>query len=164
MKKVVIILGVVILALIGVLLLVQPVKGPTTENMPSSSAATSGAQDVNFVSGQPAQSPDGHLRVSKPSVGQLVSSPVTLIGNVSGGGWFFEAVFPVKILDAAGTVLGSGQSQAQGDWTATIPVPFSATIAFAKPHSATGTIVFARDNPAGSPQHAQELRVPIKFQ
>ena len=80
-----------------------------------------------------------------------------------GGGWFFEASFPVKVVDADGIVLGQGQAQAQGDWMSTGTVPFVASISFATPYSATGTIVLAKDNPSGMLQNDLPLRVPVAF-
>ena len=138
LKVIVIIFAVVIVVLVGLLIFAKPVQGPTVQG----------------------------VVVTTPSAGGLISSPVAITGSVTGGGWFFEAVFPVKVLDGDGTVLGQGQAQATGtpgDWMSTGTVPFAANIAFSAPKYATGTILFEKDNPSGLPQNAGELRLPVRF-
>lgn len=144
LKIVVIAFAVIIVMLLGVLMFAQPVTGPT---VPPASAI----------------SPDGHVMILSPLPNTLVSSPLSISGAVVGGGWFFEAVFPVKVLDGDGTVLGQGQAQALSDWTTTGTVPFGAKITFSAPHYATGAILFAKDNPSGLPQNAEEFSVPVRF-
>jgi hypothetical protein len=108
-------------------------------------------------------SADGHLGVTAPQPGALVTSPVTVIGTVVGGGWFFEATFPVKVLDGDGMVIGDGAAQAQADWTSTGTVPFTAIIQFSAPRGATGTVVLSKDNPSGAQQKDQSLSIPVRF-
>lgn len=147
LKVIVISFAVIIVVLLGILILVKPVQGPA----------------VPVAGSQPTISPDGHVTVTVPLANALVASPVIVSGSVTGGGWFFEASFPVKILDSDGTVLGQGPAQAQSDWMTTGIVPFGASISFTAPRGATGTIVFAKDNPSGAPQNAQEFSVPVRF-
>lgn len=146
-------MGGIILGLLLVLVFVPSAHGPTTVLTNASSTAVTTTT----------MSLDGHLAVSAPTENQEISSPVKIIGTVTNGGWFFEASFPVDVIDADGTVLGRGQAQAQGNWMTTGTVPFAATINFVKSHSATGTIVFSKDNPSGLPQNAGSLAVPIMF-
>jgi hypothetical protein len=152
MKKIVIIFAVIIVVLLGVLIFI-PAKAP--EGPPGSTATS--------TIPQPAISADGHVSVTTPHAGDVVSSPVTITGTVTGGGWFFEASFPVKVIDADGAVLGRGQAQAHSDWMTTGTVPFAATITFTAPHSGTGTIVLAKDNPSGMPQNDMSLAIPVRF-
>lgn len=148
LKIIVTAFAVVIVVLLGVLIFVKPAQGPTAP------AA---------VNAEPAVSPDGHVVVTAPLSDTVVSSPVAIAGTATGGGWFFEASFPVKVLDGDGAVLGQGQAQAQSDWTSTGTIPFVASITFRTPKYATGAIVFAKDNPSGLPENAQELSVPVRF-
>lgn len=152
MKTAVIALAVVIVVLLGVLVFVPSAHGPTT-------AEQSGGSGI----AQTAVSSDGKVRVSIPAIGEKVASPLTVIGVVTGGGWFFEASFPVKVLDGDGALLGAHPAQAGSDWMVTTPVPFTATITFRAPKYATGTVVLEKDNPSGLPQNAGELRIPIRF-
>ena len=100
--------------------------------------------------------------ISSPVENQAISSPVEISGKAKGS-WFFEAVFPIKILDQDGTELGSGQAQAQGNWQTTDYVNFTSKIVFLHPKGLTGTILFENDNPSGLPQNHKEFKLPIKF-
>lgn len=154
LKALVVFLGVVIVALLGVLLFVPSAKGPTTGASPGAAAPA------------PAISADGHLVVDSPLAGSVISSPVAISGTVTGGGWFFEAVFPVAVEDANGAVLGRGLAHAggaPGSWMTTGTVPFAGTIDFTATSYASGTVLFAKDNPSGDPANAGELGVPVRF-
>ncbi len=93
--------------------------------------------------------------------GDAVTSPLTVTGKAKG--WYFEATFPVQLLDANGAVLASGPAQAQSEWTTPDFVPFKITLTFAPPTTATGTLVFRKDNPSGLPEHDDEMRLPVRF-
>lgn len=102
------------------------------------------------------------IRVATPGPGEEVTSPFTVKGEARGY-WFFEASFPVKLLDGNGKEITVGIAQAQKEWMTTDFVPFSATLTFAKPSTEKGTLVFEKDNPSGLPEHADALRIPIVF-
>jgi hypothetical protein len=138
MKKLVVALGVIIITLFGVLFFYNP-----THPFPISS--------------------DGHVVVTSLHANDLVTSPVSIIGTVTGGGWFFEASFPVKVLDGNGVVIGSGHAQAQADWMVTSSVPFTAIINFTAHQYATGSILLSKDNPSGMAKNDLSFNIPIKF-
>lgn len=102
------------------------------------------------------------IRVTTPLPNALVRSPLTVSGEARGH-WYFEASFPVKILDATGKELAIVPAQAQGEWMTTDFVPFSVSIPFATSTTATGFLVLEKDNPSGLPEHTAELRIPIRF-
>ncbi|MBI4085461.1 MAG: tryptophan-rich sensory protein [Candidatus Liptonbacteria bacterium] len=102
------------------------------------------------------------IRVESPGANETVSSPLTVRGNARGN-WFFEASFPVKILDVNGNLVATSIAQAQSDWMTTEFVPFNAVIEFEKPTAGSGFLVLEKDNPSGLPEHSDELRVPILF-
>lgn len=102
------------------------------------------------------------IRVTSPVSGETVSSPLVVSGEARGY-WFFEASFPVKLLDADGSLMAVVPAQAQGDWMTEDFVPFTASIAFDVPTSGTGTLVLEKDNPSGLPENADEIRLPVKF-
>jgi hypothetical protein len=79
------------------------------------------------------------------------------------GSWYFEASFPVKVLDAQGNVLASGPAQAQGAWQTTDFVPFKITLTFTSPGSGGGTLRLQKDNPSGLPQNEDWLDIPVRF-
>jgi hypothetical protein len=152
-KALVVLLGVIIIALLGILFFYNPAKAPT---LPPDNVG--GAKIL-----QPTMSADGHTGVTAPQPGALITSPATIIGIVTGGGWFFEGSFPAKVLDGDGAILGKGTAQAQANWTSTGTVPFTAIIQFTAPRYATGTVVLSKDNPSGAPQNDTSLSIPVRF-
>jgi hypothetical protein len=146
LKILVIAFGVIIVVLLGVLLFVSPVQGPTLPLNATSSPPTASGPKVTL-----------------PGTNDIITSPVSVVGTVTGGGWFFEASFPVKVLDGDGTILGQSPAQAGSEWMTTGTVPFAAHITFKAPKYATGTILLEKDNPSGLPQNAGEFRVPVRF-
>jgi len=118
----------------------------------------------------PAPAPDPHgpeakadlIVVDSPKPGDYVQSPLTVTGKARGS-WYFEASFPVQLLDGNGNVLASGPAQAQGDWMTTDFVPFSITLPFTAPGTAAGTLVLRKDNPSGLPEKEDYLSLPVRF-
>jgi len=102
------------------------------------------------------------IKIDFPLPGAEIGSPITIKGEARGP-WYFEAVFPVKIIDGNGKQLGAAQARAQGEWTTTDFVPFEATLTFDKPTTPTGTLILENDNPSGLPQFADSVSVPVKF-
>ncbi|MDD5251521.1 MAG: Gmad2 immunoglobulin-like domain-containing protein [Patescibacteria group bacterium] len=100
--------------------------------------------------------------VTSPQTDAVVGSPLTVVGEARGT-WYFEASFPVKLLDANGQLLAAVPAQAQSDWMTENFVPFKAELTFEAPTTATGTLVLEKDNPSGLPQNADELRIPVRF-
>ena len=92
----------------------------------------------------------------------VISNPLKISGHVDSS-WFFEGVFPIKIVDENNKVLGTGQAQAGADWTLTNPVSFTATINFKKSTSTTGLLIFAKDNPSGLAENAEQFMLPVAF-
>lgn len=105
---------------------------------------------------------DDSLVVDTPLPNAIVSSPLTISGRARGE-WYFEASFPVKIVDAKGKQLGIVQAQAQGEWMTTDYVPFTTQLPFSIPSTPTGTLILEKDNPSGLPEHANQLDIPIRF-
>jgi hypothetical protein len=127
------------------------------------------AGDRNFV--EEIQNPDQNngymsykdmIGVYHLSSGQKISSPVILSGQARGN-WYFEASFPVKVMDGNGKELGVGIAQAQGEWMTTDYVPFSVTLIFSAPETPAGTVEFIKDNPSGLPENDDKFVVPVTF-
>lgn len=104
------------------------------------------------------------IRIDSPAQNPKtgISSPIKVSG-VARGNWYFEASFPVQVLDEDGTILGSGIAQAREDWMTTDFVSFSGEINFNKPKGRTGTVVFKKDNPSGLPENEDSVSIPINF-
>lgn len=120
-----------------------------------------------FFAWEKAQGPavvsqEDRIRVTSPVVGSIITSPLTVMGEARGT-WYFEASFPVAILDANHTELAIVPAQAQGEWMTENFVPFTATLDFTPPATDTGFVVFKKDNPSGLPEHDASVEVPVRF-
>lgn len=106
-------------------------------------------------------SPSGLIRVTNPRADQVVQSPLTVMGEARGY-WFFEASFPVKLLDKDGNLLALGVTQAKSDWMTEDFVPFEVTLIFVAPLAReSGTLVLMRDNPSGLPENDESFSIPV---
>src|ERR1035437_1342255 len=56
--------------------------------------------------------------VSYPVENQEVSSPIVIVGKARGN-WYFEATFPVELVDNDGNILASTAARAETDWATT---------------------------------------------
>lgn len=93
-----------------------------------------------------------------------ISSPLTIHGRARGT-WFFEASFPVMLVDWDGRIIAHVPAQAEGEWMTTDYVPFAATLEFDKPsYKDTGALILKKDNPSGLPEHDDAVEVPIVFE
>lgn len=127
----------------------SPVVPPPDGGASSSAAASSSAQT------------DARIRVTEPQADAVVTSPLIVRGEARGP-WYFEASFPVKLYDDAGTLLATGVAQAQGEWMTEDFVPFEGKLIF-QTSAPSGVLVFERDNPSGLPENAASVTVPVRF-
>ncbi|MDP3953904.1 MAG: Gmad2 immunoglobulin-like domain-containing protein [bacterium] len=102
------------------------------------------------------------IMVSNPRPNQIIQSPLVIQGEARGF-WFFEADFPVKLLDGKGEIITRGIARTQSDWMTEDFVSFRVELIFSAPLTEKGTLILEKDNPSGLPEHADELRIPIKF-
>ena len=102
------------------------------------------------------------IRVTSPIPEATTTSPLTITGEARGT-WYFEASFPISVVDEAGTVLGIGHAEAQSDWMTENFVPFKLGLKFPAPETDTGFLVLEKDNPSGLPENADEIRIPVRF-
>lgn len=105
---------------------------------------------------------DDLIRVTTPLPDTIVQSPLTVTGTARGN-WYFEASFPVELIDANGKQLAIKPAQAQGEWMTTEFVPFSVTLIFPKPTTATGTLILRKDNPSGLLEHEDSISILVRF-
>lgn len=102
------------------------------------------------------------IRINSPRPNQAIKSPLEVKGEARGY-WFFEASFPVKLLDDSGQELGIAIAQAQSDWMVEDFVQFETTLEFQMPTTNRGVLILEKDNPSGLPENADELRIPVVF-
>jgi hypothetical protein len=79
------------------------------------------------------------------------------------GYWFFEASFPIELLDADKNKIAGGIAEAKSDWMTENFVPFEAKLEFQKPVSKNGFLILKKDNPSGMMEKEDQLIVPVKF-
>ncbi len=99
--------------------------------------------------------------------GQIITSPLQIDGKVRGF-WFFEASFPIKLVDENNNILATGIAQASEDpatgevnWMTDDFVDFKAEIKFVSKNGGKGFLIFNRDNPSGLPENDEEFRLPV---
>lgn len=102
------------------------------------------------------------IRVFSPRPNQTVHTPLLVQGEARGF-WFFEASFPVRLLDGNGKEIALGIAQAQDEWMTESFVPFVAELTFETPATEKGTLVFEKDNPSGLAEHDDALAIPVRF-
>lgn len=150
----------IVIVVLAVILIMMPT--PATQP-----AATSGATTTEPVSSTTAATSteplDKSVLVTTPTPNSTVMRTFTVAG-VAPGPWFFEAVFPIQVRDANGNVVGSTQGRAQGEWTTTELVTFTATVTVDPDFHGPANLVLLKDNESGLPQNDDSLEIPIVIQ
>lgn len=98
-----------------------------------------------------------------------LQSPKTTckIAGRARGTWFFEASFPVKLLNPAGELIATEIMQADGDWMTTDFVPFNGEITFEVAGDqrldmvGMYSLIFQKDNPSGESTFDDQFILPI---
>ena len=110
----------------------------------------------------PVKAKENLIRLNSPKPNDVVSSPLLIDGEARGT-WYFEASFPVSLYDANGKLLARTPAEAQGEWMTENFVPFKAGLKFDPPPTDIGFLILEKDNPSGLPEHADELKIPVRF-
>lgn len=100
--------------------------------------------------------------VTSPKANATVGKTFVVSGQAPGP-WYFEASFPIKIVDKDNNFIGQGIAQAQGEWMTTDQVTFTATVTVSG-YSGPAEIVLMRDNPSGMPENDDSVSIPITIQ
>lgn len=102
--------------------------------------------------------------VELPFPGAVTGKDFSVIGKARGP-WFFEASFPVELIDENGVQLASGIAQADGEWMTTEFVPFRADIVVKnKKYIGPATLILHKDNPSGEVERDASLSFPIHIE
>jgi hypothetical protein len=103
-----------------------------------------------------------NIKLEIPLPNALISSPLEVRGEARGT-WYFEASFPIELLDGNGVRLASYYAQAEGEWMTVEFVPFNTILTFETPTTTTGTLILHKDNPSGLPEFDDQIRIPVRF-
>jgi len=102
--------------------------------------------------------------VTSPQAGDTIKSPLVVTGEARGS-WYFEASFPVILVDWDGLIIAEVPAQAIGNWMTTDFVPFRVEIPFTKPaYGKRGALILKKDNPSGLPENDAAVEIPIVFE
>jgi hypothetical protein len=104
------------------------------------------------------------IRVSSPKPNDLIKSPFVIKGEARGN-WFFEASFPIKLINTEGkeVPLSQGYIMTAENWMTTDFVSFEQVITFPPQKAGRGKLILMKDNPSGLPQYDDELVIPVLF-
>lgn len=100
--------------------------------------------------------------VDSPRPNSNVNKLLTVSGKARGT-WFFEASFPISLIDIHNNKIATGVAQAQGDWMTEDFVSFVATISIPESASGQAKLILKKDNPSGDQARADELIVPVNI-
>lgn len=146
----------VALSVIGALMVIGFLSVPRQESLPQLVPSQPEKQ-----AGKP-EKPEEIIRVTHPVAGAEIASPVLIAGEARGT-WYFEASFPVKLVDENGQELVRGVATAQGDWMTEDFVPFTATLTFDPQGAKAGKLILEKDNPSDMRELDAFIGIPVKF-
>ena len=102
------------------------------------------------------------ILVNSPLPNALIKSPLTITGEAKGQ-WFFEATFPVTLVDDNDQELARTFAEASGDWMTENFVKFESQFSFLPPKTPTGKIILEKANPSGLAEQNDSISIPVKF-
>jgi len=100
--------------------------------------------------------------VTSPQPNQAVTSLIALQGKAKGM-WFFEANFPVRLLDNERNEIATSYAYTIEDWMTENFVSFNGKIEFKVDKEIDGILVFEKANPSGLPENAEKFEVPVRL-
>ena len=105
------------------------------------------------------------ISVDSPRIGEVVANPIVIKGKARGY-WFFEASFPITVVNWDGLIIGEGFATANGEWMTEEYVPFTATITYDAskigPYT-RGSLILKKDNPSGESKFDDAIEYQITF-
>ncbi|OGG77405.1 hypothetical protein A3B35_00295 [Candidatus Kaiserbacteria bacterium RIFCSPLOWO2_01_FULL_54_24] len=135
-----------VVVILGAVLIAAP--------MPANGPKVDPQEDTQFVS--------ENVKVSSPRPNAVVLKTFTVIGEARGT-WYFEASFPIFVIDANGAKVGQGIAQAVENWMTEDFVPFTAQVTVEN-YSGPATLVLLKDNPSGLPENDDSVSFSIVIQ
>src|SRR3990167_3294577 len=116
-----------VVVILGAVLIAAP--------MPANGPKVDPQEDTQFVS--------ENVKVSSPRPDATVLKTFTVIGEARGI-WYFEASFPIFIIDESGAKVGQGIAQAAENWMTEDFVPFTAQVTVEN-YSGPATLVLLKE-------------------
>jgi hypothetical protein len=133
----------------------------STEQLILTSFAFRAVKDAPVAPGTASRT-DELIKVTTPTPGDTVTSPLVIEGEARGP-WYFEASFPVVLETNSGEVLIEAPAVASGEWMTEDFVPFTVSLAYGETTATSGTLILQRANPADLASQANTLLIPVLF-
>src|SRR3990167_3722289 len=108
---------------------------PITKIILTIGAVGLGAAGVWFVADKQNDTPVAYkdlIEITSPQPNEEITSPLVVRGQARGN-WYFEATFPIVLVDWDGRIIAESFAQAQGEWMTENFVPFRGVIDFEMP-------------------------------
>lgn len=99
------------------------------------------------------------IEIDAPSPGARVASPLRASGEADNT-WYYEAVFPAKLMARDGTLIAEAPAVAASDWTRRGDVPFNVEMAFTVEEETPATLVLEEDAPRAD-HPPRQVRIPV---
>ncbi|MES2134926.1 MAG: Gmad2 immunoglobulin-like domain-containing protein [Patescibacteria group bacterium] len=147
MKKYLVLFGVLVLVAVGALyfFFLSEVDAPSVST-------------VHYVNATA-----DNIVVASPKPGESLGSIIDVSGRARGM-WYFEASFPIQVVDDTGAVIAQDIATADGEWMTEEFVPFTATITLTSPYTGPATLILKKDNPSGEASRDASMEIPIVIQ
>ncbi|MDD5639602.1 MAG: GerMN domain-containing protein [Candidatus Pacebacteria bacterium] len=100
------------------------------------------------------------IKIDYPPSYALIESPLIIKGSAKGS-WFFEASFPIELIDKNNNVIAIGIGMAMANSLTEDFVPFEAKLEFMNSEKKEGFLVFKNDNPSGLPENEKQIKIPV---
>lgn len=138
---------------------------PVMESYPRRCATPDGRTYTEELPGKITytQATEDLITVSLPFPGAVTGKEFMVTGSARGT-WYFEASFPIEVLDQDGNLLAMGHAEATSNWMTTDFVPYTAQIKVPESYIGPATLVLKKDNPSGLPEHDASISFPITIE
>ncbi len=113
------------------------------------------AQDVRIQRSADADD----IEIEAPLAGARISSPLRASGTADNS-WYYEAVFPARLMNRDGTVIAEAPAIAASDWMREGAVPFNIEMAFTVEEETPASLVLEEDAP-GEDRTPRHVRIPV---
>ncbi len=148
-KIIIFVLLIVLVVTFFVILNGKKAAAPTNENPQSKITYVNASKDL--------------IVVDLPYPDAVTGKEFAVVGKARGT-WYFEASFPVKVLDRDGKQLWMGPAQAQSEWMTEEFVPFRVDIKVPESYIGPATLVLEKDNPSGEPARDASVSFPFTIE
>jgi len=145
MKKIIVL---VLVLLVGYLLFFNDVKAPADDIDTPEESITYKNASADLI------------EVESPLPNAVTGKDFSVIGKARGN-YFFEASFPIDLLDKDGNILVQTYASAEGDWMTTDFVPFKSDIKIPTDYAGPATLVLKKDNPSDMRELDASISFPI---